>query len=227
MGGDGGGKMRKKLYSLVAALIASLVPVCAWTQTDNASPAASGQPQVVQPQEGGVNWKGVGIGAGTVASNLVYVPAKLAYGILGGIAGGAGYALTGGNKDVAETIWRSSLGGDYVLTPEKITGDQPIYFSGPSTPAAAPTSAPANSSSASTSNVAQSSPSTSNVSSGISTTGSGTQPIDNGAGPVHAAAMPPSPDPSGASNSEGGYHSARGGTVSTFKAPPLPDTSIE
>jgi hypothetical protein len=74
------------------------------------------QPQVAQPSEGGVNWKGVGIEAGTVAGNVLYVPAKLVYGILDGITGGADYALTGGNKEVAETIWRSSLGGDYVIT---------------------------------------------------------------------------------------------------------------
>ena len=133
--------MRKNCYSLVAAFTVVFFAIGAWAQTDSVSAPGSSQPQVAQPQEGGVNWRGVGIGAGTVASNLVYVPAKLAYGILGGIAGGAGYALTGGNKDVAESIWRSSLGGDYVLTPDKITGDQPIYFSGPSTPAAAPTSA--------------------------------------------------------------------------------------
>jgi hypothetical protein len=47
------------------------------------------------------------------------------------IAGGAGYALTGGNKRVADTIWRSSLGSDYVITPNMITGNQPVHFSGP------------------------------------------------------------------------------------------------
>src|SRR5262249_37198684 len=49
----------------------------------------------------------------------------------GGIAGGAGYALTGGDQRVAETIWRSSLGGNYVITTDMITGEQPVHFSGP------------------------------------------------------------------------------------------------
>ena len=80
-----------------------------------------------------MNWQGVGVGAGTLASNVVYIPAKLVYGILGGIAGGAGYAVTGGNTQVANTIWRSSLGGDYVVTPDMLTGKQPIHFSGPTT----------------------------------------------------------------------------------------------
>jgi hypothetical protein len=86
---------------------------------------------VPQPDQGGVNWKGVGAGAGTLASNIFYIPAKLVYGILGGVAGGAGYALTGGNKQVADTIWRSSLGGDYVVTPDMVSGKEPVHFSGP------------------------------------------------------------------------------------------------
>jgi hypothetical protein len=84
-----------------------------------------------QPSESEVTWKSVGSGVGAVASNVLYVPAKLVYGTLGGIAGGAGYALTGGNKRVADTIWRSSLGGDYVITPDMVTGQQPVHFSGP------------------------------------------------------------------------------------------------
>jgi len=70
-----------------------------------------------------------------VAGNILYVPAKLAYGILGGVAGGAGYVMTGGNQQTANTIWRSTLGGDYILTPEMITGEKPIHFSGPTTTA--------------------------------------------------------------------------------------------
>ena len=53
------------------------------------------------------------------------------------MCGGAGaWALTGGNTQVANTVWRSSLGGDYVLTPDMLTGKQPIYFSGPNKTAA-------------------------------------------------------------------------------------------
>jgi len=84
-----------------------------------------------QPSESEVSWKSVGSGVGAVASNVLYVPAKLVYGTLGGIAGGAGYALTGGNTRVANTIWRSALGGDYVITPEMVTGQEPVHFSGP------------------------------------------------------------------------------------------------
>src|SRR5271168_4555319 len=111
----------------ILALIA--VPVVALAQ-DNSGVGTN--PQVPQPeQSSGVNWKGVGVGAGTVVGNILYMPAKLLYGIGGGIVGGAGYLLTGGNTQVSNTIWRSSLGGDYVLTPNMVAGKEPVHFSGP------------------------------------------------------------------------------------------------
>jgi hypothetical protein len=94
----------------------------------------------VQPSESEVSWKSVGSNMGAVASNVLYVPAKLIYGTLGGIAGGAGYALTGGNQRVANTIWRSSLGGDYVITPDMVSGEEPVHFSGPTSTAPAASS---------------------------------------------------------------------------------------
>jgi hypothetical protein len=200
-------------------------------QSDGGSSADANAPQVVQPSEGGVNWKGVGIGAGTVASNLVYVPAKLAYGILGGIAGGAGYALTGGNKQVADSIWRSSLGGDYVLTPEKITGEKPIYFSGPSEAATTQNTAPAAIASPSGSNETPSSPSAaaspSLSSAGVSASPS-TRPIDSGAGPVSGATPAPIAEPAGGANyPAASYSTSHHSEPLKFKSSPLPDTSIE
>ncbi len=111
--------------------IALAMPIGAIAQTTGTQP---GEPQVQQPDSGGVNWKGAGIGAATLLANVGYIPAKTVYAILGGITGGAGYAITGGNQQTANTIWRSSLGGDYVLTPDMIRGDAPIHFSGPSNP---------------------------------------------------------------------------------------------
>jgi hypothetical protein len=84
-----------------------------------------------QPPQTQVTWQSVGSGVGAMASNVLYVPAKLVYGTLGGIAGGAGYALTGGDDQVANTIWRSSLGGDYIITPSMVRGEAPVHFAGP------------------------------------------------------------------------------------------------
>lgn len=75
-----------------------------------------------------------GMGAAAVAANLFYVPTKLVYATLGGITGGFAYVLTGANYQVAERIWTPSLGGNYVLNPEQLRGNQPIYFSAPATP---------------------------------------------------------------------------------------------
>jgi hypothetical protein len=199
---NGGGKMIGRIISFAALgcmailIAATALPPMAAAQAAS-QPTAQPQAQVPQPQEGGVNWKGVGIGAGTVASNILYVPAKLAYGILGGIAGGASYALTGGNKQVADTIWRSSLGGDYVLTPDMLKGDKPIYFSGPNNTAAPQTSIkpikPLNDSTASAANPAP--PYTSAPINGYSSPGyggpnqnsGGSHPLDSGAGPTNGS----------------------------------------
>lgn len=75
-----------------------------------------------------------GMGTATVAANLLYIPAKLVYATLGGITGSFAYVLTGANYQVAERIWTPSLGGNYVLNPEQLRGNQPIYFSAPATP---------------------------------------------------------------------------------------------
>src|SRR5579883_3223545 len=122
---------RSLKLGLVSLGFALAIPMGARAQTGAVQPA-NPSPQVQQPDNGGVNWKGAGIGAATLLANVGYIPAKTVYAILGGIAGGAGYALTGGNQQTANSIWRSSLGGDYVLTPAMIQGNEPIHFSGPS-----------------------------------------------------------------------------------------------
>jgi len=72
-----------------------------------------------------------GMGTATVLANVVYMPVKLVYATLGGITGGFAYVLTGGNYTAAEKVWTPSLGGNYVLSPEHLRGQEQIYFSGP------------------------------------------------------------------------------------------------
>ncbi len=200
-------------------------------------------PQVTQPSEGGVNWKGVGVGAGTMAGNVLYVPAKLAYGLLGGIGGGAAWALTGGNKQVADTVWRSSLGGDYIITPDMIQGKERVHFSGPTDTAPDPDSSSSAATSTSSTSLASAGPGSSSSYRGMSSNSSlsstslsstsmpssdatalgGTHPIDSGAGPVRASAATSSyKAPSTGSASR--YGSSAAG--SSAPAPKL-STSIE
>lgn len=186
---------RSVRLALLTLALAVAIPAAAMAQTAN--PPAS-TPQVAQPPDSGVDWNGVGIGVATGALDLVYVPTKVVYGILGGIAGGAGWALTGGNSQVSDTIWRSSLGGDYVLTPSMVRGDEPIHFSGPTetsgqgSGAAAPASSGGASSSSSTSAGSASSrpPSVANAPMSVvpANSDASTRPIDGGAGPVHGTA---------------------------------------
>ena len=179
----------------ILALIA--VPAVALAQDDS---GVGTNPQVPQPeQSAGVNWKGVGVGAGTVVGNLIYMPAKLLYGVGGGIVGGAGYLLTGGNKQVSDTIWRSSLGGDYVLTPDMVAGKQPVHFSGPTSTAPQSSEADSGTAMANSSNgtTLSPAPATSSLPPSGPAVNSAPHPIDNGAGPVSGSgASPRMPDSS-------------------------------
>ena len=192
-----------------------------WAQDSSSiSTTQSNAPQVAQPPDGGVNWKGVGIGAGTVLGNIFYVPAKLAYGILGGIGGGAGYALTGGNKQVANSIWRSSLGGDYVLTPDMMTGKKPIYFSGPSDPGMSQPPSIGNTTSAAPSVASPPAPSAST--STLNPDRPATHPIDSGAGLVGSNGASAAGAPGNADTDYRGYRHPQSSSKSVS-----PDTSIE
>ena len=71
-----------------------------------------------------------GWGSLTVLSNIVYMPVKLVYATLGGLTGGIALGLTGGDLDVAETIWVTSMGGNYVLTPPMLRGEESISIAG-------------------------------------------------------------------------------------------------
>src|SRR2546422_3645155 len=71
-----------------------------------------------------------GWGTLTVLSNVVYMPAKLCYATLGGLTGGLAFALTAGDLQTAETVWVTTMGGTYVVTPGMLQGQDPIAFSG-------------------------------------------------------------------------------------------------
>src|SRR5205807_7746539 len=71
-----------------------------------------------------------GWGALTVLTNVAYMPAKLCYATLGCLTGGCALALTGGALQTAETVWVTSMGGTYVITPSMLQGQEPIVFTG-------------------------------------------------------------------------------------------------
>src|SRR5208283_2545437 len=159
-------------------------------------PAGAATPvQVQQPQANSVNWPGAGYGVGALFCNVLYIPAKLVYAILGGIVGGGTYLVTAGNEQAADTVWRSALGGDYVVTPQMLAGQEPINFSGPTaTPpensaAAGPSTSSSSSTTTSSGGVAPIAPlPPSGSSATASSSSAGGQPLDHGSGPAGGSA---------------------------------------
>jgi len=75
-----------------------------------------------------------GLGVGAVFANCFYMPTKVVYATLGGLTGSFAYVLTGGRMDTASAVWVPTLGGTYVLTPDMLRGEDPVYFSGVTEP---------------------------------------------------------------------------------------------
>ena len=189
------GRIRSRFLatSLAAALVifvtGSAMAQDASAPAAQASSAASTM-QVQQP-ENGVNWPGAGYGAVALFGNLLYFPAKLVYAILGTIVGGGTYLVTAGNAQAASTVFRSALGGDYVLTPQMVAGQQPINFSGPTqTPPASTIEAPASST---VQPITPLPPPASAPAAAPSVTNGAVQPMDAGSGPVHSKVDSSSP----------------------------------
>ncbi len=71
------------------------------------------------------------LGVTSLLATIPYGATKLLYAGLGAVVGGFSYVLTFGNSDTAETIWKKSLLGTYVISPEHLTGEEAIHFVGP------------------------------------------------------------------------------------------------
>ncbi|HEY2487641.1 MAG TPA: hypothetical protein VGI36_21060 [Candidatus Binataceae bacterium] len=182
------------LATTLAAALVIFVTGSALAQ-DASAPAAQASSaastmQVPQP-ESGVNWPGAGYGAVALFGNLLYFPAKLVYAIVGTIVGGGTYLVTAGNTQAASTVFRSALGGDYVLTPQMVAGQQPINFSGPrETP---PGTTTESSASSTVQPITPLPPPASAPAAAPSVTNGAVQPMDTGTGPVHSKADSSSP----------------------------------
>lgn len=71
-----------------------------------------------------------GLGVGSALATMVYGPVKIVYATLGSLTGGFAYLLTGGRLDVPREIVQPAVRGDYVITPEHLTFNQPLMFVG-------------------------------------------------------------------------------------------------
>ncbi len=71
-----------------------------------------------------------GLGVGAAVCSLVYGPVKIVYATLGSITSGFAWLFTGGRTDIAREIITASVRGDYVVTPENLTFNEPLAFTG-------------------------------------------------------------------------------------------------
>ncbi len=111
-------KSRGSHRIVVAALVLSLAaPSASWAQ---------GQGQPVDSV-----WKEGGIGFACALSSLLYSTVKVVYATAGTVTGLLAFALTGGRRDVLDTIINPSLRGDYVITREHLQGQRRLIFIGP------------------------------------------------------------------------------------------------
>jgi hypothetical protein len=120
---------------LLLALCAVTMAPAAWSQESTAPPSSA------STEGGDTSSAGMQVAAG--ASTLLYFPLKAAFAISGGIVGGLAYAFSGGNEQVAKSIWTTSLYGTYIITPDHLQGNRPIRFLGVADSNDAPTSASA------------------------------------------------------------------------------------
>jgi len=89
--------MRRLVEKVVGASVAVLLlwNVAVAEETGSANNGDEGEPAIV--------W------VGTVATNVIYVPAKVVYALCGGITGALAWALTGGDAEVANSVWRPTI----------------------------------------------------------------------------------------------------------------------
>lgn len=72
------------------------------------------------------------IGVGSALCTLVYGPLKLAHAAGGLVLTGLTWLWTGGDIEPARHVFRSAVGGDYVVTPAHLTGERDLRFRGDS-----------------------------------------------------------------------------------------------
>jgi hypothetical protein len=69
-----------------------------------------------------------GVAVGVTAGNMWFIPIKAITVSMGALGGALSFLLTGGNLELTQQIWRDTLQGPYLITPElakKSEGERP------------------------------------------------------------------------------------------------------
>jgi len=103
-----------RIVAVILALSVSLAPV-AWAaeQNSNPNPAAD-----------------FGLGMASFICSVPYGAVKVAVAILGGVIGGFTYVLSGLDRGAANSVWYTTMGGDYIITPDHLRGKKDFRFMG-------------------------------------------------------------------------------------------------
>ena len=103
-----------KMTVLVLALSLVCVPV-GWSESTS--------------QETGTP-NGAGMQAASWLITLPYGATKVAMALVGGVVGGLTYVFSGGNQEAAKKVWKPTMYGTYIITPEHLRGEKPVRFIG-------------------------------------------------------------------------------------------------
>lgn len=79
---------------------------------------------------GGDGSDDTGIQVAAWAVTVPYIIGKGAFALGGAVVGGLGYLFSGGDSDTAKTVWTKSIYGTYIIRPEHLRGEEPVYFLG-------------------------------------------------------------------------------------------------
>ena len=91
--------------------------------------ALAASPGLARAEEG-TTYESAGMGAASAFTSLLYAPVKLTMAVTGLVVGGLSYPLSGGDTDIMKKVITRSVGGDYVVTPANLRGEQPLEFFG-------------------------------------------------------------------------------------------------
>ena len=84
-------------------------------------------PIAARADENSLAYNGI-VGVGSVIGTLVYSPLKVAYAASGLVVSGLAWIWTLGDTSVSAPIYMATIGGDYVLLPSHLEGQQDLHF---------------------------------------------------------------------------------------------------
>ncbi len=130
-------RVQDRLVLLVGAILCTLLVVTGESVLAHGEDISEMSPPSSGPSNSSnlSSPKAAGLQASCWALTIPYGAAKMAYAIGGGIVGSLAWAITGGNMEVAKSIWIPSMTGEYIVQPQHLTGEKHLYFVGASSEA--------------------------------------------------------------------------------------------